>query len=106
MIPARFCSVPELRKRIDNYQNSPTRKIFENCPGVFLCPLRQWAPRVNDALHDSSDWHPKLNDEVANLTDIKSTRIVWPRIYVTSASTMHSLLNVLRHGRAVGTVVW
>uniref|UniRef100_A0A7S4SUP1 Inositol hexakisphosphate and diphosphoinositol-pentakisphosphate kinase n=1 Tax=Alexandrium monilatum TaxID=311494 RepID=A0A7S4SUP1_9DINO len=54
---------------------------------------------LKQALRDSSDWHPRLNDEVAKLTDIKNTRIVRSRIYVTSASTMHSLLNVLRHGQ-------
>lgn len=61
-------------------------------------------PGVRDelkkALRDSSDWHPRLNDQVAELTDIKCTRIVRSRIYVTSASTMHSLFNILRHGQS------
>lgn len=54
---------------------------------------------LKQALRDSSDWHPRLNDQVAKLTDIKNTRIVRSRIYCTSASTMHSLFNVLRHGQ-------
>jgi len=53
---------------------------------------------LKQALRDSSDWHPRLNDQVEKLTDIKNTRIVRSRIYVTSASTMHSLVNILRHG--------
>jgi len=53
---------------------------------------------LKHALRDSSDWHPRLNDQVENLTDIRNTRIVRSRIYVTSASTMHSLVNILRHG--------
>jgi len=53
---------------------------------------------LKNALRDSSDWHPRLNEEVAKLTGIKNTRIVRSRIYVTSASTMHSLFNILRHG--------
>lgn len=57
------------------------------------------AERVGQALRDASDWHPRLNDQVAELTDIKNTRIVRSRIYVTSASTMHSLCNILRHGQ-------
>jgi len=54
---------------------------------------------LKQALRDASDWHPRLNDQVAELTDIKNTRIVRSRIYVTSASTMHSLFNILRHGQ-------
>jgi len=50
------------------------------------------------ALRDSSDWHPRLNEEVGKITDINNTKIVRSRIYVTSASTMHSLFNILRHG--------
>jgi len=53
--------------------------------------------QLKHALRDSSDWHPRLNEEVAKVTDI-NTRIVRSRIYVTSASTMHSLVNILRHG--------
>merc|ERR1719174_1726761 len=57
--------------------------------------------QLKHALRDVSDWHPRLNDEVQKLTDIKNTRIVRSRIYVTSASTMHSLFNILRHGQYV-----
>eukprot|EP00928_Gymnodinium_smaydae_P001828 TRINITY_DN10654_c1_g5_i1.p1 TRINITY_DN10654_c1_g5~~TRINITY_DN10654_c1_g5_i1.p1 ORF type:complete len:1248 (-),score=231.10 TRINITY_DN10654_c1_g5_i1:50-3595(-) len=57
---------------------------------------------LTHALRDSSDWHPRLNDEVAKLTGIRSTRIVRSRIYVTSASTMHSLFNILRHAQPLG----
>lgn len=56
------------------------------------------------ALRDSSDWHPRLNEEVARLTGISTSHKVRSRIYCTSASTMHSLLNILRHGHtASGT---
>mmetsp|Transcript_11145 Transcript_11145/g.24921 ORF Transcript_11145/g.24921 Transcript_11145/m.24921 type:complete len:1196 (+) Transcript_11145:120-3707(+) len=57
---------------------------------------------LKHALRDASDWHPRLNEEVAKLTDIKCTRTVRSRIYVTSASTMHSLFNILRHGQGNG----
>eukprot|EP00927_Polykrikos_kofoidii_P065296 TRINITY_DN61072_c0_g1_i1.p1 TRINITY_DN61072_c0_g1~~TRINITY_DN61072_c0_g1_i1.p1 ORF type:complete len:1327 (+),score=249.05 TRINITY_DN61072_c0_g1_i1:183-3983(+) len=54
---------------------------------------------LKEALCDNTEWHPRLNDEVAKLTNIKDTRTVRSRIYVTSASTMHSLFNILRHGQ-------
>lgn len=53
---------------------------------------------LKKAMQDSSDWHPRLNDQVAKLTDVRNTQIVRSRIYVTSASTMHSLLNVMKYG--------
>lgn len=66
-------------------------------PGSKLAKL---SPEVRNelkqALRDSSDWHPRLNEQVKKLTDIKNTRLVRSRIYVTSASTMHALFNVLR----------
>lgn len=52
---------------------------------------------LKQAMRDSSDWHPRLNDQVTKHTDIKLTRSVRSRVYVTSASTMHSLLNILRN---------
>jgi len=55
---------------------------------------------LKQALRDSSDWHPRLNEEVARITGIKTTQRVRSRIYVTSASTLHSLVNILRHGNA------
>lgn len=56
---------------------------------------------LKKAVRDASDWHPRLNEEVAKLTGIRNTKIVRSRIYVTSASTMHSLFNILRHGHTV-----
>jgi len=50
------------------------------------------------ALCDSSDWHPRLAEEVARVAGIKATQRVKSRVYVTSASTLHSLFNVLVHG--------
>merc|ERR1719277_118630 len=58
--------------------------------------LRQ---ELKHALRDASDWHPRLSEEVAKLADINHEGTVRSRIYVTSASTMHSLFNVLRHGQ-------
>jgi len=52
--------------------------------------------QLKKAMRDSSDWHPRLNVHVAENTDLKNTRMVRSRIYVTSASTMHSLFNMLR----------
>jgi len=51
---------------------------------------------LKNAMRDSSDWHPRLNTHVAENTPLKNTRMVRSRVYVTSASTMHSLINVLR----------
>jgi hypothetical protein len=56
------------------------------------------------ALQDSNDWHPRLNEEVARITGIKHTERVKSRVYVTSASTLHSLFNVLWHGNVDGIV--
>ncbi|KAF4713516.1 hypothetical protein FOZ62_025714 [Perkinsus olseni] len=55
--------------------------------------------QLRQAMRDGSDWHPKLHETVAQITGMKSTsKCVRTRIYVTSASTMHSLLNVLVNG--------
>jgi len=51
---------------------------------------------LKSAMRDSSDWHPRLNTHVAENTPLKNVRMVRSRVYVTSASTMHSLINVLR----------
>lgn len=56
--------------------------------------------QLKQAMRDSSDWHPRFNEQVTKLTDIKHTKLVRSRIYVTSASTMHSLFNILRHGQS------
>jgi len=53
--------------------------------------------QLKQAMRDSSDWHPRLDREVTKMTDLKHTRVVRSRVYVTSASTMHSLFNILRH---------
>jgi len=55
---------------------------------------------LKKALRDKSDWHPRLHEQVARIAGIKSTNRVRSRIYVTSASTLHSLFNILRHGNA------
>lgn len=59
--------------------------------------------QLKNALRDSSDWHPRLSEHVGRITDQQSASIVRSRIYVTSASTMHSLFNILRHGQCVGS---
>jgi len=51
---------------------------------------------LKNAMRDSSDWHPRLNTHVVENTPLQNTRMVRSRVYVTSASTMHSLINVLR----------
>jgi hypothetical protein len=56
---------------------------------------------LRQAMRDGSDWHPQLHDTVAQITGMKSSKAVRTRVYVTSASTMHSLLNVLAFGREV-----
>jgi len=60
--------------------------------------LRQ---ELKHALRDKADWHPRLSEQVGKITDIKDTKIVKSRVYVTSASTMHSLFNILRHWQHV-----
>ncbi len=47
--------------------------------------------------NDTHHWYPRLQAEWASISGIKSTEGLRTRIYTTSASTMHSLLNVLAH---------
>lgn len=56
---------------------------------------------LRQAMRDGSDWHPQLHDTVAQITGMKTSKCVRTRVYVTSASTMHSLLNVLAFGKDV-----
>jgi hypothetical protein len=56
---------------------------------------------LRQAMRDGSDWHPQLHDTVAQITGMKTSKCVRTRVYVTSASTMHSLLNVLAFGNEV-----
>ena len=56
---------------------------------------------LRQAMRDGSDWHPQLHDTVAQITGMKTSKCVRTRVYVTSASTMHSLLNVLAFGDEV-----
>ena len=56
---------------------------------------------LRQAMRDGSDWHPQLHDTVAQITGMKTSKAVRTRVYVTSASTMHSLLNVLAFGKDV-----
>merc|ERR1740129_2307804 len=59
--------------------------------------------QLKKAMRDSSDWHPRLNAHVVENTDLKNTRMVRSRMYVTSASTMHSLVNMLRDFQNTGS---
>jgi len=59
--------------------------------------------QLKKAMRDSSDWHPRLNAHVVENTDLKNTRMVRSRMYVTSASTMHSLFNILREFQNIGS---
>jgi inositol hexakisphosphate/diphosphoinositol-pentakisphosphate kinase len=56
---------------------------------------------LRQAMRDGSDWHPQLHETVAQITGMKTSKCVRTRVYVTSASTMHSLLNVLAFGQEV-----
>ena len=56
---------------------------------------------LRQAMRDGSDWHPQLHETVAQITGMKTSKCVRTRVYVTSASTMHSLLNVLAFGKEV-----
>jgi hypothetical protein len=56
---------------------------------------------LRQAMRDGSDWHPQLHETVAQITGMKTSKCVRTRVYVTSASTMHSLLNVLAFGEEV-----
>lgn len=53
---------------------------------------------LRNALRDKADWHPRLHAAVAAITGMETSHCVRSRVYCTSASTMHSLLNVLLHG--------
>mmetsp|Transcript_7635 Transcript_7635/g.16836 ORF Transcript_7635/g.16836 Transcript_7635/m.16836 type:complete len:1122 (-) Transcript_7635:55-3420(-) len=60
------------------------------------------ADRLRKAFAISSkEWHPKLTKEVSKITGVKSKKMK-SRIYVTSASTMHSIMNILLHGGEAG----
>jgi len=113
--------VPEASDKASSLPNSPREGQLSPCQldhggasngekelGKMKSRLSKLTPEfrneLSKALRDSSDWHPRLNDQVRKLTDIKNTRIVRSRIYVTSASTMHSLVNVLRHGQSASGV--
>lgn len=92
------CSEPMFMPDGDDKSSAPDRQQKKRQTSVTkLTP--EVRSELKQALRDASDWHPRLNDQVAELTDIKNTRIVRSRIYVTSASTMHSLCNILRHGQ-------
>merc|ERR1711959_765920 len=54
---------------------------------------------LRDALRDSADWHPRLHAAVAAITGMETSHCVRSRVYCTSASTMYSLLNILKHGQ-------
>ena len=56
---------------------------------------------LRQAMRDGSDWHPQLHETVAQITGMKTSKCVRTRVYVTSASTMHSLVNVLAFGKDV-----
>ena len=52
---------------------------------------------ITRSLRDDSDWHPQVQQEVHKMAGLDQD-MVRSRIFVTSASTMHSLMNVLRYG--------
>lgn len=88
-----------------NYPESPTssmRSADPHSPHREHTRARCVTPQIRNALYDASDWHPRLAEEVARITGIKATQRVKSRIYVTSASTLHSLINVLWHGNEDG----
>lgn len=72
----------------------PSGKGSSKVPPELRALLRQ-------AMRDGSDWHPQLHDTVAQITGMKTSKCIRTRVYVTSASTMHSLLNVLAFGEEV-----
>jgi hypothetical protein len=59
------------------------------------------ARRRHDGMKDKNHWYPRLQSEWARVSGIKATEGMRTRIYVTSASTMHSLINVLTHQELV-----
>lgn len=73
----------------------PSRKELARMTKIFSEESRA-------AMRDSSDWHPRLASTVAEITGVKDmTSIVRSRVYSTSASTLHSLYNMLLHGDLV-----
>jgi len=75
----------------------PTRKNFANNLRNSSNPNS-----LHDSMQDGSDWHPRRSqNEETDLTAISGSdknTIVRSRIYSTSASTMHTLYNILLHG--------
>jgi hypothetical protein len=78
----------------------PTRKNFANNLRNSTNP-----DSLHDSMQDGSDWHPRRSEAAeADLTAIPGqdrSTIVRSRIYSTSASTMHTLYNILMHGDSV-----
>lgn len=52
---------------------------------------------ITRSLRDDSDWHPQVQQEVHKMAGLEQD-MVRSRIFVTSASTMHTLMSVLRFG--------
>eukprot|EP00403_Amphidinium_massartii_P043782 CAMPEP_0178457576 /NCGR_PEP_ID=MMETSP0689_2-20121128/47086_1 /TAXON_ID=160604 /ORGANISM="Amphidinium massartii, Strain CS-259" /LENGTH=598 /DNA_ID=CAMNT_0020083827 /DNA_START=40 /DNA_END=1834 /DNA_ORIENTATION=+ len=55
--------------------------------------------KLNEIITENGnkEWHPRLSKEVSKLTGRKEVHVK-SRIYVTSSSTMHSLMNVFMQG--------
>jgi len=56
---------------------------------------------MRQAMRDGSDWHPNLLSAVAKATGMIACKPIRTRVYVTSASTMHSLVNVLAQSQNI-----
>ena len=97
LLPAAMEGISHMTSEGGSGMNTPvvarTQKASK-VPPELRALLRQ-------AMRDGSDWHPQLHDTVAQITGMKTSKCVRTRVYVTSASTMHSLLNVLAFGDEV-----
>ncbi|CAK9014582.1 unnamed protein product [Durusdinium trenchii] len=78
-------SVPSEKSEVDFTSKSLKRLTPE---------MRQ---NITRSLRDDSDWHPQVQQEVHKMAGLE-VDMVRSRVFITSASTMHSLLNVLRYG--------
>ncbi len=90
------------KSQADSSELEKSQRAAVNRGKQEIAKARKMTPELKvalrNALRDSADWHPRLQAAVAAITGMETSHCVRSRVYCTSASTMHSLLNVLLHG--------
>ena len=79
----------------DDEAHAPAPALVRNKSKISL----ELRTLMRQAMRDGSDWHPNLLNEVAKATGMTKCKPIRTRVYVTSSSTMHSLINVLSQSK-------